>query len=206
MSTREDPVLYREVILRYAEALLASKLSALRAAQRLDDNTIFREAATDFTHFAQLHSLLVTLRENTPDAVRHNCARFFAHLKQNTVVIHRVRRPPQVHGDEIMQLQSTYELLSLIPTSPSDAYFRLRNDRFAMTLEWRRHIPPHINTLLLTQDAERTLVHNLAEDWLEAYIRLRALRATGMQVGSNRLQSRRITFTWPRARQLQIAL
>ena len=105
-----------------------------------------------------------------------------------------------------MQLQATRDFLLLIKAAPADAYFRLRNDRFAMTLEWRNDIPAHINALLLAQDTERTLVRNLAEDWLEAYIRLRALRATGMQVSSKRLRSRRLTLAWPRARQLQIAL
>ena len=192
--------------MRYAEALLASKLSALQTAQELRDSSVFHEAASHFTHFAQLHSLLVTLHESTPNAARHSCARFFTHLKQNAVVIHRVRRAPQVHGDETMQLQATRDVLALMNGKPTDAYFRLRDDRFVMTLEWHNLIPTHINALLLAQDTERTLVRNLAEDWLEAYIRLRALRATGIQISCKRLRSRRLTLAWPRARQLQIKL
>lgn len=206
MPNREDPSLYRGILVRFAEALLTSKLTALEAAVRSDEPQLMKQSARDYAHFARLYAILFIPSQPEPNTKRHHCRYLFDYLHTHNIAIQRVRRAPQVIGDERVQLARFVSFIRQISDTPDTATFRQRGDRFVMTLIWRNTIPKRIASLVLSQLPERNLINHLSEDWLETYILLLALQQSGVQVHCQGATTKRLSFSWRRARQLQIKL
>lgn len=211
MATHQDSATHQAIIIRYAESLLRSKLSALQTELEGLSQTNsqpspisanpFVSYATMFTELSRLiygiHS--EELRE------RHHCSRTIAHFRERGVHILRIRRAPSVIGDETKQLASIKRFCEALP-QPQAAHFRTRSSRFVMTLEFEHQISKDITHVTLAQHPERVLIEHLSESRLLTYVLLLSCQETGVHVRCKGTNTNRLSFSWDLAQQLQLPL
>ena len=218
MTMREDTAYYHATIIRYAEALLHSKLSALEAEleelsvsskKPLPDRSRPLEvSAQPFVSFAKDFTELSRLlyeNQSEPIRVRHHCARIIEYFREQNVSIERVRRAPSIIGDEHKQLACIRTFCEHLDT-PTHARFRTRDSRFIMTLIWDDALPEDITHIIHAQHPEQLLIKHLSEGRLSTFIRLLSCQQAGLTVRCQKITTKRLAFSWVRARQLQIQL
>ncbi len=212
MASHEDTAALQAIIMRYAESLLYSKLTALQTeieslAEAQGPQPLLTSAepfvgyATIFTELSRL-----ALNEHAVDfRERHHCSRTISYFRSQNVHIERTRRAPSVMGDEVKQLTCIKRFCKALP-KPRVAHFRTRSNRFVMTLEFERHIPLDIAHITRTQYPQRLLMQHLSEERLRAYVLLLSCQEIGVHVRSKRANTNRLSFSWNQAQQLQIPL